>query len=105
MRDRYPGFTTEEYRPGDHTLEVAGEFEFRVTINDEDWEGNPRHPCITVALPHQCDAWEIVDGVAAKNIDGAISTMQIFVREAQAALDVLRKMKDFDIPSREDETP
>ena len=41
-----------------------------------------------VALPHSCDAWEIVD---SDDYERAVETLESFIKEAQAALKALKE--------------
>lgn len=70
---------------------VAGRFEFSIT----------REPAYgmtywSVELPHQCDSWEIV---SACDPAVAEATLEVFISEANSALDQLRDMRKEQAPS------
>jgi hypothetical protein len=72
--------------------EVGGIFRFRAGILTEyDYDPDDGEMKLTatyrVDLPHQCDAWKVVDTADRAE---AIERMETFVREAEQALRMLR---------------
>ena len=64
---------------------LGGENGFEVGIEP----GSPyREPAYTVRLPHQCGEWVVT---AETDKAKAVAEMELFITEAQAALDKLRK--------------
>lgn len=54
------GFT--EIYTGTWERTIDGDFGFHITVTIRDWDGKPViPPMVSVSLPHQCDAWDIVD--------------------------------------------
>lgn len=88
--DRYEalGFDEEYYGFVKH---LGGTFGFAIQVTLTDWEGEPLDDSeITVRLPHQCDAWEIVRGVVDQA--EALERLQTFITEAQAAHTMLARL-------------
>ena len=48
-----------------------------------------------VYLPHSCDQWSITGGYQGSNQDQAIIDLEDFIREAQRALEALRRGEEF----------
>lgn len=73
--------------------EVGGTFRFRAGILTEyDYDPDDGEMKLAVSyrvdLPHQCDAWKVVDTAGRAE---AIERMETFVAEAQEALRLLRE--------------
>ena len=73
--------------------EMGGDFEFQAGIEIKDgYYSNYRSRTLavtyTVRLPHQCDEWVIAE---SHDKAVAITQMETFIREANAALDKLRE--------------
>jgi hypothetical protein len=78
-------FEREEWNPGKAIHTVPGDFGFQVIVEDLDYNGNPLEPPhLTVALPHQCDPWDI--SWQSKSKEEAVKDLQTFIEEAQLAI-------------------
>jgi len=64
---------------------LGGEYKFEVGVES----GSPyREPAYTVQLPHSCGEWVVT---AEADKAKAIAEMELFIVEAQAALEKLRE--------------
>lgn len=71
--------------------ELGGAFRFRAGIESElDWVDGAEVSDVfyAVRLPHQCDAWVITK---SRSREAAVKSMELFIAEAQDALEKLRK--------------
>lgn len=66
-------------------------FGFEVKLIDKDWRDNPLPPTWAVALPHQCDDWDIAgeDGKGVSH-ERAVADLERFIAEAREALQDLK---------------
>lgn len=77
-------FEREEWAPEKAIHAVPGDFGFEVIVEDQGYDGQPIEPKLTVALPHQCDAWDVVWEVKTK--EEAREALRQLIQEAQLAL-------------------
>lgn len=67
------------------------EYRFKV-VHQEAYDDEPERWRVT--LPHQCDAWEITEGLDGDLHAKAIASLELFITEARAALTDLRAEKE-----------
>ena len=69
---------------------LGGDFEFSAGIKVENGYLTADGTLVlyTVTLPHQCDSWVITETLSRED---AVTEMEAFIREAQAALEKLRE--------------
>lgn len=96
------GFEREYEDSLEWTKRTEGDFRFRIEVQDRDYDYEKPGfafqdvtPDVKVALPHQCDSWEIAGGdLDPTSVDQAITDLLEFITQANLTLVELRRLRD-----------